>query len=63
MPIARVTILKNGGSISHHHGVGKIRSQFMNETLSPASIELLRQVKQNIDPDNIFGIKNNIFND
>lgn len=59
----RLTILKNGGSISHHHGVGKIRSQFMNETLSPASIELLRQVKQNIDPNNIFGIKNNIFND
>jgi alkyldihydroxyacetonephosphate synthase len=61
--VLRQTIIENGGSVSHHHGIGKIRSQFMNETLSPANIELLRQVKQSIDPHNIFGIKNNIFND
>jgi alkyldihydroxyacetonephosphate synthase len=59
----RQTIIENGGSISHHHGVGKIRSKFMNKTISPASIELLRQVKQSIDPNNIFGIRNNVFND
>jgi alkyldihydroxyacetonephosphate synthase len=59
----RQTIIDNGGSISHHHGVGKIRSKYMNATISPASIELLRQVKHSIDPNNIFGISNNIFND
>lgn len=26
----REEIMKNGGSISHHHGVGKIRKRFMN---------------------------------
>jgi alkyldihydroxyacetonephosphate synthase len=57
----RQTILDNGGSISHHHGVGKIRSQFLQETLSPSSVELLRTVKKSIDPQNIFGIRNNIF--
>lgn len=59
----RQIIIANGGSISHHHGVGKIRQDFMKDTLSPASIELLHQVKQNIDPLNIFGIRNNIFAD
>jgi alkyldihydroxyacetonephosphate synthase len=57
----RQTIISNGGSISHHHGVGKIRQDFMKDTLSPASIELLRQIKQASDPQNIFGIRNNVF--
>lgn len=58
----RQTIIENGGSISHHHGVGKIRSSFMKDTISSASIDLLKQFKQSLDPNNIFGIKNNIFN-
>ncbi|NEP58380.1 MAG: hypothetical protein F6K31_15405, partial [Symploca sp. SIO2G7] len=57
----RQTIIAYGGSISHHHGVGKIRQDFMKDTLSPASIELLRQLKQSSDPQNIFGIGNNVF--
>ena len=59
----REAILKNGGSISHHHGVGKIRKDFMTETLSASSIELLRNLKQCHDPQNIFGIRNNVFTD
>jgi alkyldihydroxyacetonephosphate synthase len=31
---ARKEILKNGGSISHHHGIGKIRKMFMDEVTS-----------------------------
>ncbi|NJM28305.1 MAG: FAD-binding oxidoreductase, partial [Pseudanabaena sp. RU_4_16] len=57
----RQTIIANGGSISHHHGVGKIRQDFMKDTLSPASIEILHQIKQASDPQNIFGIRNNVF--
>ena len=57
----RQTIIAHGGSISHHHGVGKIRQDFMQDTLSPASIELLHQIKQSSDPQNIFGIGNNVF--
>ena len=59
----REAILKNGGSISHHHGVGKIRKDFMKETLSASSIKLLRNLKQCHDPQNIFGIRNNVFTD
>jgi alkyldihydroxyacetonephosphate synthase len=59
----REAIIKNGGSISHHHGVGKLRKDFMTDTISPASIELLKQIKHSHDPNNIFGIRNNVFYD
>ena len=57
----RSVIMKNGGSISHHHGVGKSRKDYMEEALSDGSIELLKNIKISSDPNNIFGIKNNIF--
>ncbi|MDA2933931.1 FAD-binding oxidoreductase [Acidobacteria bacterium AH-259-D05] len=57
----REAIIQSGGSISHHHGVGKIRKEFLKDTLSALSIELIRKVKQCNDPQNIFGIRNNVF--
>jgi alkyldihydroxyacetonephosphate synthase len=57
----RQVILEAGGSLSHHHGVGKLRKDFMRQTLSPADITLLQQTKIALDPQNIFGIRNNIF--
>lgn len=57
----REEILNAGGSLSHHHGVGKLRKDFMPQTISPASIRLLKQLKQVSDPNNVFGIRNNIF--
>ena len=59
----REAIMENGASISHHHGVGKLRKDFMQDTISPASIDLLKQVKRSHDPKNIFGIQNNVFTD
>ena len=59
----RQSIMDNGGSISHHHGVGKLRKDFMKNTLSESSIDLIKNMKKSIDPDNIFGIKNNVFAD
>ncbi|MCA9928908.1 MAG: hypothetical protein KC419_10540, partial [Anaerolineales bacterium] len=57
----RETIMEHGGSVSHHHGVGKIRKDFMPDTLSAASIDVLKDIKQAYDPDNVFGIRNNVF--
>ncbi len=57
----RETILAHGGSISHHHGVGKLRARFVNQTMSEPAIELLKGVKQSCDPTNVFGIRNNVF--
>lgn len=59
----RQTILAAGGSLSHHHGVGKLRKDFMDQTLSPASIALIKEIKKANDPQNIFGIRNNVFAD
>ena len=55
---AREEILACGGSISHHHGVGKHRLAFMRDTLSDAGLEMLYAVKERIDPDNVFGSRN-----
>ncbi|KAK3859099.1 hypothetical protein Pcinc_034752 [Petrolisthes cinctipes] len=55
---ARNEILGCGGSISHHHGVGKVRRQWMSQTISETSLGALRAVKQYFDPDNIFASGN-----
>lgn len=57
----RATIMAHGGSISHHHGVGKLRRDFVPQTLTPASVELLREIKEAADPGNVFGAANNVF--
>ena len=58
----RECFIKNGGSISHHHGVGKLRKDFMSETISRGSMDLIQNIKKSEDPNNIFGINNNIVN-
>ena len=58
----RENFIKNGGSISHHHGVGKLRKDFMKETISDGSVSLIQGIKKNQDPKNIFGVNNNIVN-
>ena len=58
----RECFIKNGGSISHHHGVGKLRKDFMPKTISPGSIDVIQGIKKSQDPNNIFGISNNIIN-
>ena len=37
----RENFILNGGSISHHHGVGKLRKDFMKDTISESSIEMV----------------------
>ena len=59
----RKTIIQNGGSVSHHHGVGKLRKDFMSNTVSEGSISLIKDIKSSQDPTNIFGIANNVFSD
>lgn len=56
---ARDEILAAGGSLSHHHGVGKIRRHWMrNGALSNAGLDALRAVKRQLDPMNIFAVAN-----
>uniref|UniRef100_A0A8C5HDL6 Alkylglycerone-phosphate synthase n=1 Tax=Gouania willdenowi TaxID=441366 RepID=A0A8C5HDL6_GOUWI len=55
---AREEILANGGSLSHHHGVGKLRKEWMRETVSEVGVGMLQSVKDYVDPKNIFGNRN-----
>ncbi|MFT6866861.1 MAG: alkyldihydroxyacetonephosphate synthase [Cyclobacteriaceae bacterium] len=57
----RATIVENGGSISHHHGVGKLRKDFLPMITSRQSRDLVRGIKKATDPTNVFGIGNNVF--
>ena len=54
----RQVILDHGGSLSHHHGVGKIRQRFLPQVHSDAGLAVIRAAKRGVDPCNIFGIGN-----
>jgi alkyldihydroxyacetonephosphate synthase len=55
--------MEAGGSISHHHGIGKLRKGFVDRVASPESRDAVRALKRGVDPQNIFGVRNNIFAD
>lgn len=56
--VLRQVVLDHGGSLSHHHGVGKIRQSFLPQVHSAAGLALVRAAKRAVDPDNVFGIAN-----
>lgn len=58
---ARKEILRHGGSLSHHHGVGKIRNEFLRTMDSQAFRKSLLLVKNGLDPTNTFGARNGVF--
>jgi alkyldihydroxyacetonephosphate synthase len=58
---ARDEVLKSGGSLSHHHGIGKIRRDFLPEVLSEGILEWQKEIKKAVDPANIFGAGNQGF--
>jgi len=55
---AREEILASGGSLSHHHGVGKIRASFYPEVVGEAGVSLYQATKAHLDPYNIFAAGN-----
>jgi len=57
----RAVILAHGGSISHHHGIGKLRAAFIAQLYSEATQKALIALKRELDPGNVFGASNNLF--
>ena len=57
----RDEVMKQGGSLSHHHGIGKIRKRFMNRVISPVALDFIQDVKKSLDPNNIFAINNTVY--
>jgi alkyldihydroxyacetonephosphate synthase len=47
------TIQENGGSLSHHHGVGRVLAPWIEGHLGSPSMAVLGAVKKHFDPNNI----------
>jgi alkyldihydroxyacetonephosphate synthase len=47
------SIMKNGGSLSHHHGVGRMIGPWMEKQLGKEQMDVLRTLKRHFDPNNI----------
>lgn len=55
---ARQEILEAGGSLSHHHGLSKLRAPFVNQIHSNEYMESIIAInKKALDPKNIFGAR------
>ncbi len=46
-------IVENGGSISHHHGVGKMLAPWLEKHIGKQQLDVLRALKEHFDPNNI----------
>jgi alkyldihydroxyacetonephosphate synthase len=42
--------LAAGGTLTHHHGVGRLKARFLEEELGEGGLELLRRLKRTLDP-------------
>jgi alkyldihydroxyacetonephosphate synthase len=44
---------QNGGSLAHHHGIGRVRRAYLTAELGEAGVSLLRTVKAALDPNGV----------
>jgi alkyldihydroxyacetonephosphate synthase len=44
------SIVKHGGSLSHHHGVGRMIAPWMEEHLGKEQVDVIRALKHHFDP-------------
>lgn len=58
---ARRAILREGGCLSHHHGVGKHRASMVKATQSPELVSAMRAIKAAFDPENVLGAGNGVW--
>lgn len=58
---SREVVMQYGGSISHHHGVGKLRKRFMEKSVSDINMQMFDGVKNKVDPKNIFACNNTFY--
>ncbi len=46
-------MIEYGGSISHHHGIGRMFARWMEPHLGREQMEILRAIKRHLDPNNV----------
>ena len=42
-----------GGGIAHHHGIGRVRRDFLEDEIGAGGLALLRTLKRALDPDDL----------
>jgi len=47
------TILDNNGSLSHHHGIGRVLSGWMVKQFKSNELSIIKAIKKDLDPENI----------
>ncbi|GAA4538628.1 FAD-binding oxidoreductase [Amycolatopsis samaneae] len=47
-------VLSLGGTVTGEHGVGKIKREWLEREIGPVGLRVHRQIKQALDPDNLF---------
>ena len=45
--------IEGGGGISHHHGIGRVRRGYLSAEIGESGVQLLRDLKRTLDPNNI----------
>ena len=45
--------LDSGGGIAHHHGIGRVRREFLGEEIGDAGVAVLAALKRALDPDDL----------
>jgi len=45
--------IEGGGGISHHHGIGRVRRAYLPAEIGESGVNLLRNLKKTLDPNNI----------
>jgi len=45
--------IEGGGGIAHHHGIGRVRRDYMPAEIGESGVNLLRSLKKTLDPGNI----------
>lgn len=51
--LATDILMANGGTLSHHHGVGYDHRPWMKQEKTELGVEVLRQIKTQLDPDHL----------
>lgn len=60
--LVKDTVKVAGGSLSHHHGIGKKNAAKFCDAISDVGKEMLQSLKNTVDPKNVFAAGNLIFN-
>lgn len=56
--IVRKAIKIAGGSLSHHHGIGKKSSKGYADAVSKVGVEMFKSIKARLDPNDVFDAGN-----